>query len=93
MTTPSTTPAAANAVQAWPAAAAAAPWVRAIPWNAWNVPMASMPWELMIQGLMLHSSLWLAGATMQAQWWSQGLGALGRGAGWPVWHEPAEQLA
>ena len=69
------------------------PWWPATPWAGWTPPASAMPWELLTQGLMLHSTLWLAAAALQARWWSDGVLAASRASGWPIWHEPTEQLA
>lgn len=67
-----------------PAVPASGPWMPALP---------SVPWELLTQALTLQSALWLAGATLQAQWLSESVETLGRLPGWMLWHNGMEQLA
>lgn len=81
MTTTSTAPAGPGALFEWPAALSSMPWAPGV------------PWELATQALTLQSTLWLAAATLQARWLSDGADALVRMPGWMVWHNGTEQLA
>ncbi len=92
MTTTSTRPAVPPLPQGGPAAVSAGPWLPGPSWPPWAVPVSAMPWELVTQGLMFQSTLWMAAATLQARWWSDGVAALGRTSGWPLWHDPSDQL-